>query len=85
MTKLHGKGEGIMLKKIAALIGMIVSLNACTNVPSPQNTTPSQRAQCAALRTQMLQAPLDTNDNTPIAIVQGQNVNTQQTYHDQCE
>lgn len=74
-----------MLKEITLITGLILGLSACTNSPSPQNTTPSNEAQCAALRTQILQAPMQTSNNTPSALADGQNVNAQDQYHKQCE
>lgn len=78
-------GKIRFLTRVAFSCGIVPFLISCTNAPSPQNTAPSHEAQCAALRTQMLQSPLNTNDNTPVAVAQGQNVNTQQQYHNECE
>lgn len=74
-----------MKGKMTLFVGIVLSLGACTNTPSPQNTTPSNQAQCTALRTELLQSPMDTNDNTPSAIADGENASTQQLYHHQCE
>lgn len=75
-----------MLKNMLLLIGIAINLNACTKALSPQDTRPSQEAQCAALRHSILQAPITSGDNnTPTAIADNQKVNTQQNYHDECE
>lgn len=74
-----------MLKNVTLIAGLTLSLSACTNSPSPQNTTPSNQAQCAALRAQVLQAPMQTSNNTPSALADGRNVDTQEQYHKQCE
>jgi hypothetical protein len=74
-----------MTGKMMVFVGILFSLSACTNTPSPQNTTPSNQSQCAALRAQLLQAPMNTNDNTPSANADGQNASTQELYHHQCE
>ena len=57
----------------------------CAPTMSPQLHTPTIPAQCAALRHTLLQSPQATENNTSIAVTQGQNIQAQQTYHDQCE
>ena len=74
-----------MLRRITFFAGLLISLSACTNAPSPQNTTPSNPAQCAALRAQLLRAPMNANNNMPSAVADSQNANIQKLYHDQCE
>ncbi len=75
-----------MLKEAIALTGIVISITACTNTPSPQSTTPSHEAQCAALRVQLSQTPMTTNDNnTASAVADAHNADMQQQYHHECE
>lgn len=72
-----------MIKKMAFLGGLTVSLAACVHAPSPQDTAPSREAKCSALRAHILRAPMQTT--TPTAVADNQNVDIRQQYHNECE
>ncbi|MCD8525021.1 MAG: hypothetical protein LRY67_04640 [Gammaproteobacteria bacterium] len=68
----------------SALSLSTLQLSGCANAISPQNTAPTHEAQCAAMRTQILQSPLNEN-NHPSAIASRDAMETYQQYHDECE
>ncbi len=74
-----------MLREIAVCAGLVIGLSACAHAPSPQKTSPSHRAECAALREQMLEGPINGDNNTPYSVHAAQDADARQLYHDQCE
>ncbi len=74
-----------MRKKLLALSAICLALTACANLPSPQDTQPTEKSKCAAIRAKMMQVGSEHNNNTPSALSNSQQINYQALYHDECE
>lgn len=61
----------------------MIHLSSCANAISPQDSQPTHEAQCAAMRTQILQSPLNDN-NHPSALASHEAMEAYQKYHDEC-
>ena len=72
-----------MLRKLLALTAACATLTGCFNLPSPQDTAPTQQSKCAAIRAKMMQ--VGSNNNTPTAVSSSQQINYQTLYHEECE
>lgn len=75
-----------MLKKLLTLTAACAVLTGCFNLPSPQDTQPTEQSKCAALRAKMLQTQqTGQGNNTSTAVSTSQNINYQTLYHEECE
>ena len=72
-----------MCKKLLLLPVIVLVLAGCGSLPSPQDTQPTQESKCAAIRAKMAQVGSD--NNTPTAISDSQNIDYQAIYHEECE
>ncbi|MBP9726351.1 MAG: hypothetical protein KBD83_02645 [Gammaproteobacteria bacterium] len=73
-----------MRKKLLALSAICLALTACANLPSPQDTQPTEKSKCAAIRAKMTQVG-SNNNNTPTAVSNSQQIDYQTLYHEECE
>ncbi len=73
-----------MRKKLLVLSAICLILTACANLPSPQDTQPTEKSKCAAIRAKMAQVGLNSN-NTPTAVSNSQQIDYQTLYHEECE
>ena len=67
----------------AITLTTIIALSACTNAPSPQDTSPEKPAKCNAIRAQMMRA--GHQNNTSNAILDTEQQGLQETYKNECE
>lgn len=72
-----------MRKQLLMLTLFSFTLTGCFNLPSAQDTQPTQQSKCAAIRAKMLQ--VSSNNNTPSAISDSQNIDYRKLYHEECE
>lgn len=72
-----------MQKPLIALAVLSAALTGCTDLPSPQDTQPTQESKCAAIRAKMAQ--VGSNNNTPGAVSDAQNIDYRTLYHEECE
>lgn len=73
-----------MRKKLLAFPAICLALTACSNLPSPQDTQPTEKSKCAAIRAKMMQVR-SNNNNTPAAVSESQQIDYQTLYHEECE
>ena len=71
------------MKRFFITAAMGIVLSACADLPSPQDTTPTQEAQCKAMQSQMMQT--GSQNNTANAVLDSEQQTAQQAYKDQCE
>lgn len=72
-----------MRKQLLTLVALSFTLTGCFDLPSPQDTQPTQQSKCAAIRAKMVQ--VGSNNNTPAAVSASQQINYQTLYHEECE
>lgn len=72
-----------MCKKLLLLPMIVLMLAGCDNLPSPQDTQPTEQSKCAAIRAKMAQ--VGSNNNTPAAVSDSQNIDYRKIYHEECE
>lgn len=72
-----------MSKKLLLLPVIALILAGCNSLPSPQDTQPTQESKCAAIRAKMAQ--VSSNNNTPAAVSDSQNIDYRTLYHEECE
>lgn len=73
-----------MCKKILLSSFFTFLLAGCDNLPSPQETQPTQQSECAAIRAHM-GPTIGSDNNTPAAISDSQNIDYQKLYQQKCE
>ncbi len=83
ILKGNKKGVCAMLKKLIILPALCLGLTACFNLPSPQDTQPTEKSKCAAIRAKMMQ--VGSSNNTPTAVSNAENINYRELYHEECE
>ena len=72
-----------MRKQLLTLVALSFALTGCFDLPSPQDTQPTQQSKCAAIRAKMAQ--VGSNNNTPAAVSDSQNIDYRKLYHEECE
>ena len=72
-----------MRKQLLTLVALSFALTGCFDLPSPQDTQPTQQSKCAAIRAKMAQ--VGSNNNTPAAVSDSQNIDYRTLYHEECE
>lgn len=72
-----------MRKQLLTLATLSFALTGCLNLPSPQDTQPTQASKCAAIRAKMTQ--VGSTNNTPSAVSDSQNIDYRTLYHEECE
>ncbi len=73
-----------MCKKLLVLPAICLALAGCANLPSPQDTQPTEKSKCAAIRAKMMQVG-SNNNNTPAAVSGSEKIDYQTLYHEECE
>ena len=75
-----------MRKQLLTLVALSFALTGCFDLPSPQDTQPTQQSKCAAIRAKMMQSQqTGPSNNTPAAVSDSQNINYRKIYHEECE
>lgn len=74
-----------MLKKLMLVSAACLTLSGCFDMPSPQDTQPTQQSKCAAIRAKMMQNQTGSSNNNPTAVSASQQINYQTLYHEECE
>jgi len=73
------------MKKLMLVSIACFALAGCFDMPSPQDTQPTEKSKCAAIRAKMMQNQSNPHNNTPAAVSSSQQIDYQTLYHEECE